>query len=114
MTSDARPAVTFPAAEHDRPFTGTKSHCLCVYFVNAVCMEKPTNFPLFTDAYTKSRGSKARFPLPELTGRQHGPSTRVVETGLKAFIRICVSICLIVLTIEPKRLKIHLPDVPQG
>ena len=25
---------------------------------------------------------KARFPLPELTGRQHGQSTRVVETGL--------------------------------
>jgi len=25
--------------------------------------------------------SKARFPLPELTGRQHGPSTRVVKTG---------------------------------
>jgi len=23
---------------------------------------------------------KARFPLPELTGRQHGPSTRLVET----------------------------------
>ena len=23
------------------------------------------------------------FPLAELTGRQHGPSTRLVETGLK-------------------------------
>ena len=26
------------------------------------------------------QGTKARFPLPELTGRQHGPSTRLVET----------------------------------
>jgi len=26
--------------------------------------------------------TKARFPIPELTARVHGPSTRVVETGL--------------------------------
>ena len=30
--------------------------------------------------------SKARFPLPELTGRIDGPSTRVVETGLNAVV----------------------------
>jgi len=43
-------------------------------------------------AYTRTRRTKARFPLPELTARvegwsvsitrQLGPSTRVVETGL--------------------------------
>ena len=38
-----------------------------------------------------ARGPKARFPLPEFTARVHGPWTRVVETGLKAGVRVSMS-----------------------
>jgi len=36
---------------------------------------------------------KARFPLPELTARLDGPSTRVVETGLN-FVIVAPSECI--------------------
>jgi len=35
------------------------------------------------DFQPQAQTTKARFPLPELTARVDGPSTRLVETGLK-------------------------------
>ena len=57
------------------------------------------------------------FPLAELMGRQLGPSTQVVETGLKAFGSVCVCVCVCPHD-KPKRIygwehKWQLPNLAQ-